>query len=101
MLLTHALSVAKNFITTAIGNRSVAPVSVQTVCEPRARKVYNLTLESENVYYANGVLVENCADSLALTFAEPAAELSGRVREARAKMVKQSRDGDPFKGIDR
>ncbi len=26
--------------------------------------VYNLTLEDDNAYYANGILVENCADSL-------------------------------------
>ena len=26
-------------------------------------KVYNLTLENENAYYANGVLVQNCSDS--------------------------------------
>jgi hypothetical protein len=33
--------------------------------------VYNLTLDSENVYYANGILVANCFDALALTFAIP------------------------------
>ena len=33
--------------------------------------VYDLTLDEDNVYYANGILVENCADALALTFSEP------------------------------
>ena len=31
--------------------------------------MFNLTLDEDNVYYANGVLVANCADALALTFA--------------------------------
>lgn len=31
-------------------------------------EVYNITLENENVFYANGVLVFNCADALALSF---------------------------------
>ena len=34
-------------------------------------RVYNLTLDRDNVYYANGILVANCADALALTFAIP------------------------------
>ena len=33
--------------------------------------VYNITLEKENVYYANGVLVDNCADSLMMALANP------------------------------
>lgn len=39
------------------------------------------------------------ADALCLTFAEPAAEVSAKVLEARAKMQRQSRDADPFKGL--
>ena len=39
------------------------------------------------------------ADALCLTFAEPAAEINDKVREARAKMQRQSRDADPFKGL--
>lgn len=39
------------------------------------------------------------ADALCLTFAEPAAEINNKVREARAKMQRQSRDADPFKGL--
>ena len=53
---------------TSIGNKSVAPISVRTEDVP-ATKVFNLTLETENVYYANGILVSNCADALCLTFA--------------------------------
>jgi hypothetical protein len=30
---------------------------------------YNLTLAEHNAYYANGILVFNCGDALALTFA--------------------------------
>lgn len=44
---------------------------VETSSEDCAVKVYNLTLDRDNVYYANGVLVANCGDALALTFAEP------------------------------
>lgn len=41
------------------------------------------------------------ADALALTFAEPAAEISGKVIEARRKTMQASRDQDPFKGLQR
>lgn len=41
------------------------------------------------------------ADALALTFAEPAAEISGKVLEARNKAIRASRDQDPFKGLQR
>lgn len=41
------------------------------------------------------------ADALALTFAEPAAEISGKVLEARSKAIRASRDQDPFKGLQR
>jgi hypothetical protein len=33
--------------------------------------VFNLTLDDDNAYYANGVLVRNCADALAITFGQP------------------------------
>ena len=46
-------------------------MTVQTSCADCAVKVYNLTLDADNVYFANGVLVANCADALALTFAVP------------------------------
>ena len=55
---------------TVIGRQPVVPVSVQTA-SVQPTVVYNLTLEKHNAYYANGVLVFNCADSLALTFAFP------------------------------
>lgn len=99
MMLRRACIAVKSLLATVIGSRRVVPVSVRTVCGPQAVKVYNLTLESENVYYANGVLVENCADALCLTFAEPAAEVSAKVLEARAKMQRKSRDADPFRGL--
>jgi hypothetical protein len=31
--------------------------------QPKSAEVFNLTLDTENVYYANGVLVQNCADA--------------------------------------
>lgn len=42
------------------------PVSVRRIQLPSKRKVYNLTLAEHNVYYANGILVENCADAVAI-----------------------------------
>jgi hypothetical protein len=62
---------AKRLFSTSIGSRTVAPVSVETG-EVRA-ETYNLTLLNDNAYYANGILVENCADALAVTFAYPIA----------------------------
>ena len=66
--LRRALSAVRSLWRTAIGLRAVVPESVaQSSGSPT--KVYNLTLESENVYYANGVLVANCSDALALAVA--------------------------------
>lgn len=50
-----------------IGQRDIVPVSVQT--GTASAEVYNLTLDDDNVYYANGILVSNCADAFVLTFA--------------------------------
>lgn len=69
--LASALSAVLRSFSTATGSRSVVPVSVQTVSVPNGVKVYNLTLDADNAYYANGILVANCADALALTFALP------------------------------
>lgn len=44
--------------------------AAQETALTKTETVYNLTLDRDNVYYANGILVENCADALALTFAE-------------------------------
>ena len=58
----------KSLSTTNTRSKSVALGHAQTGTG-RSVKVYNLTLDEDNVYYANGLLVENCADALALTFA--------------------------------
>jgi hypothetical protein len=63
--LKNALFVAKNFWQTSIAKWNVVPNYVQTE-DVQATKVYNLTLEKHNVYYANDILVYNC-----LTFALP------------------------------
>ena len=76
--LRTALSAVRNFVSTGIGLRPVVPVSVRTDCVGKTL-VYNLTLDRDNVYYANGILVSNCADALALTFALP--ELPRKPRE--------------------
>jgi hypothetical protein len=71
--LARVWSVVPRLSITSIAARRVVPVSVQTVVAPRPVAVYNLTLDGDNVYYANGILVSNCADALAMTFAYGAA----------------------------
>lgn len=46
-------------------------MSVRTVRVGAPVSVFNLTLDDDNVYYANGVLVRNCADAFLMTFAGP------------------------------
>lgn len=43
--------------------KSPRSTAVQRVTISPGVKTFNLTLESENIYYANGVLVANCADA--------------------------------------
>ena len=71
-----AHSVEKNLWRIGIWLRSIVLTSAVVAVEVkktkvRPTKVYNLTLERHNAYYANGILVFNCADALALTFAAP------------------------------
>jgi hypothetical protein len=54
--------------------------------------VYNLTLESENVYYANGVLVQNCADAGFICL-DVARMRHGLVSGAKAKEQPKATDG--------
>ena len=61
------LSVRRFLWQISIGIQNVAVISVESEIVSKI-KVYNLTLDRDNVYYANGVLVENCADALALTY---------------------------------
>jgi intein/homing endonuclease len=65
--LGRAFIAALHSLRTSIGIQSVVPVTVQTRKERRT--VYNLTLAEHNAYYANGMLVFNCADAFCLTFA--------------------------------
>jgi len=62
-----ALGAIKSLWPINTGMLNVAIKHVQTESAPMT-SVYNLTLEKENVYYANGILVANCADALMLTF---------------------------------
>jgi hypothetical protein len=62
-----------NLLLTNIGLKSVALETAPISCEVSETKVYNLTLDEDNVYYANGILVANCADAFVLTFASDAA----------------------------
>jgi hypothetical protein len=62
-----------NSLLTNIGLKSVALETAPISYEVSETKVYNLTLDEDNVYYANGILVANCADAFVLTFASDAA----------------------------
>ena len=55
------------FRTAGITQRSFATQIVTTQSNERVR-TYNLTVDVDNVYYANGVLVSNCADAISLSF---------------------------------
>ena len=94
LLKGYVHSVGNLLDTTNIGIRPVAVEHVQTKCVQPTR-VLNLTLESENVFYANGVLVENCADALALTFAAPV-----RSRHENQKIQGRSKAYDPMKAFE-
>ena len=71
--LLSALSARLSSFATNIGVKNVALTTAPQSSKVSATKVYNLTLDFDNVYYANGILVANCADSLILTFAGDAA----------------------------
>lgn len=58
-LASFAVKLGKHLVNP---KRSVVPVRVQTVSTTET-ETYNLTLEEHNVYYANGILVFNCADA--------------------------------------
>ncbi len=45
---------------------SLVPLVVETNSTGKPEEVFNLTLEEENAYFANGILVENCADAALL-----------------------------------
>lgn len=60
--LLHALSAVRYLI--PIGRGSVPPSASTECAEGKEEEVFDLTLLRHNAYYANGVLVENCADSL-------------------------------------
>ncbi len=92
--LKNVLGAVKNFWGTVTVSPSVAPVSVATESVARPCEVFNLTLDEDNVYYANGLLVRNCSDALALTFA---AEVAPRMQGLRIPMRQHAVEQyDPF-----
>ena len=59
-IIVNVLFVVRSLLLTSTGQRKVAPVTVRQLLPQESKRVYNLTLEEHNVYYANGILVENC-----------------------------------------
>lgn len=96
-LLGTVFCAVKHFCLTSIGLNPIVPVSVQTETV-KSSVVYNLTLDADNAYYANGILVANCADALALTFSIPEAPNSTGMpswyQEQRSKALTEF---DPFR----
>jgi len=76
-----ALGAIKNFWRTNTAKWRVVPILVQTESAPMT-KVYNLTLEAHNVYYANGILVFNC-----LTFAMPQSAIAASIERSQEAML--------------
>ena len=60
----NASSAAKTLWQTNTKKAKLVPKLVQINYLQTPKMVFDMTLESEHVYYANGILVHNCADSL-------------------------------------
>lgn len=75
--LENVFCVAKNLFITNIVNKNAVRASAPI--DTGKLRTYNITLDKYNVYFANGILVDNCADGLALTFAEPEVPRDERV----------------------
>lgn len=60
--LPSVLYATRNFFAILTEKRRPARASVAVNSMPSSVPVWNLTLEKHNVYYANRVLVQNCAD---------------------------------------
>lgn len=88
-MFERAIGAAARLLRIVTGTQRVAPVSVETA-SVQPTLVYNLTLEQDNAYYANGVLVFNC-----LTFAEPVTPRDRNAIPRRPYVARQ--DFDPFR----
>lgn len=59
-LIKHVLSVAASIVRASTHMGKVVPSRVRTFTTGKPVEVFNLTLNEHNVYYANGLLVQNC-----------------------------------------
>ncbi len=78
------IGVKKSFLQINTGKFYVVPSRVHKESVPMT-KVYNLTLQRHNVYYANDILVFNCADAAGLTFAYPVTALISQDKKSADK----------------
>ena len=61
----HAGTVGSNSLPTSIPSKKIALGRVLTVREAgAAERVYDLTVEGQHEFFANGILVHNCIDAL-------------------------------------
>lgn len=59
-LFAFVVCVVKNLLRTGTMQHHIAPITVRQSQLQESKWVYNLTLTSDNAYYANGILVDNC-----------------------------------------
>lgn len=90
-LIGCALCVVKNLIATGTFQRRLVPLNVDQFSVTETVKVFNLTLETENVYFANGVLVANCMDNL-VTMVEGARRLGFKIENLGGKIIALTED---------
>ena len=73
-------SVANRFLQTSINQGKRAPGYAETgLLQGKGAFVYNLTLDFDNVYYANNVLVENCGDAVTMCWSVGNATMLGQI----------------------
>jgi hypothetical protein len=92
MIQGHALFATLFSWLTNMAKRKPVPITAQQFFHTETESLYNLTLAEHNVYYANGILVQNCADWASVCF-EGARRRGFQIsRLASAEAVQESRE---------
>lgn len=76
--IERALFVAQHFLSRRARNKRLVPVDVVQSSEAGAAPVYDLTIEGEHEFFANGVLVHNC-DALVWALTELMLDMPGEL----------------------
>lgn len=86
--IDFALFAAKNLLRRNITTRVIAPMDALLLPLQESRKVYNLTLQNHNVYYANGILVQNCYDAFSI-LVEAARQRGFQIKRLGAELIEK------------